>query len=118
MILLFLGGTVSSSVFSPYGTFIKMKNYAELIPVLKEIVMLAKKKDITIREVLQKLDHYGFSLIALLLVLPFMQPFPVGPLSVLGGMTFAALGWQILQKKPTPLLPKKILTLKMELISE
>jgi len=52
-----------------------MKNYAELIPVLKEIVMLAKKKDITIGEVLQKLDHYGFSLIALLLVLPFMQPF-------------------------------------------
>jgi hypothetical protein len=84
-----------------------MKNYAELIPVLKEIVMLAKKKDITIGEVLQKLDHYGFSLIALLLVLPFMQPFPVGPLSVLGGMTFAALGWQILQKKPTPMLPKK-----------
>jgi len=90
-----------------------MKNYAELIPVLKEIVMLAKKKDITIGEVLQKLDHYGFSLIALLLVLPFMQPFPVGPLSVLGGMTFTALGWQILQKKPTPMLPKKILTLRL-----
>jgi hypothetical protein len=37
-----------------------------------------------------------------------MQPFPVGPISVLGGVTFAAFGWQILKGYTTPHLPQKI----------
>lgn len=90
-----------------------MKNYSNLIPILKKIVNLSKERNITIREVLEKLNHYGFSLIALLLVLPFMQPFPVGPISVVGGMTFAALGWQILKKNNAPILPKKILDISL-----
>ena len=90
-----------------------MKNYKNLIPILKSISEISGNKKTSIGEALKKLNHYGFSLIALILVLPFMQPFPVGPISVLGGMTFAALGWQILNKKSSPILPKKVLTISL-----
>ena len=38
-----------------------------------------------------------------------MQPFPVGPLSVIGGLTIAALGMQLLKRKPFPVLPERLL---------
>jgi len=31
----------------------------------------------------------------MILVLPFLQPVPLGPLTVIGGITFAVLGFQI-----------------------
>ena len=40
-----------------------------------------------------------------------MQPFPVGPLSVIGGLTIAALGMQLLQRKPFPILPERLLVI-------
>ena len=75
-----------------------MKDYQNLIPILKKIEKLSESSPISIEKALAELDHFGFSLIALILVLPFMQPFPVGPLSVIGGLTIAALGTQLLKK--------------------
>ena len=86
-----------------------MKDYKNLIPILKKIEKLSESKAISIKTALAELDHFGFSLIALILVLPFMQPFPVGPLSVIGGLTIAALGIQLLKRKPFPILPEKLL---------
>ena len=88
-----------------------MKDYKNLIPILKKIVQLSKKQPMPIEKALAELDHFGFSLIALILVLPFMQPFPVGPLSVIGGLTIAALGLQLLKKKAFPTLPKRLLVI-------
>ena len=88
-----------------------MKDYKNLIPILKKIVQLSKKQPMPIEKALAELDHFGFSLIALILVLPFMQPFPVGPLSVIGGLTIAALGIQLLKRKPFPVLPKRLLVI-------
>jgi len=86
-----------------------MSQYSNLGAILDSLAEQAKKNPISIRDALDKLNHFGFSLIVLILVLPFMQPFPVGPISVLGGMTFAILGLQILRKYPAPVLPEKIL---------
>ena len=86
-----------------------MKDYKNLIPILKKIVKLSNGQPMPIEKALSELDHFGFSLIALILVLPFMQPFPVGPLSVIGGLTIAAMGLQLLKKKAFPTLPKRLL---------
>ena len=88
-----------------------MKDYQKLIPILKKIEKLSESNPISIEKALAELDHFGFSLIALILVLPFMQPFPVGPLSVIGGLTIAALGIQLLKRKHFPVLPKRLLVI-------
>ena len=88
-----------------------MKDYQNLIPILKKIEELSESQPMSIKKALAELDHFGFSLIALILVLPFMQPFPVGPLSVIGGLTIAALGLQLLKRKPFPTLPQKLLVI-------
>jgi hypothetical protein len=85
-----------------------MSNHRVLIQKLHGIAKKAERQPVTIEEGLSALNHFGFSFISFLLALPFMQPFPVGPISVLGGITFAAFGWQILKKYTTPHLPQKI----------
>jgi hypothetical protein len=83
-------------------------NHRALIEALHGIVKTAEHRPVSIKQGLSKLNHFGFSFISFLLVLPFMQPFPVGPISVLGGITFAAFGWQILKGYAVPHLPQKI----------
>ena len=83
-------------------------NHRALIEALHGIVKSAEHRPVSIKQGLLKLNHFGFSFISFLLVLPFMQPFPIGPISVLGGVTFAAFGWQILKGYATPRLPQKI----------
>ena len=85
-----------------------MSNHRVLIQKLRGIAKKAERRPIKIKEGLIDLNHFGFSFISFLLVLPFMQPFPVGPISVLGGITFAAFGWQVLKGYSVPHLPKKI----------
>ena len=85
-----------------------MTSHRALIQTLHGIVKKAERRPVSIKEGLLDLNHFGFSFISFLLVLPFMQPFPVGPISVLGGITFAAFGWQILKGYSGPSIPKKI----------
>lgn len=54
------------------------------------------------------LDETAYAFIAIILILPFMQPLPLGPITVIGGLTLATLGWQLLIGRDTPLLPQKI----------
>jgi hypothetical protein len=85
-----------------------MSNHQALIQKLHGIAKKAERQSVNIEEGLSALNHFGFSFISFLLALPFMQPFPVGPISVLGGVTFAAFGWQILKGYSAPHLPHKI----------
>ena len=85
-----------------------MSSHRALIKTLHGIVKKAERRPVSIKEGLLDLNHFGFSFISFLLVLPFMQPFPVGPISVLGGITFAAFGWQVLKGYSVPHLPQKI----------
>ena len=90
-----------------------MRDYKNLTLILESISEQARIKPVLIRDVLAKLDHFSFSIIALILVLPFMQPFPVGPISVLGGFIFVLLGIQVLKRYGSPIFPEKILNARI-----
>ena len=84
-----------------------MTNY-DLIAILENFAEQSKIKPLTLGEALDTLDQAGYALIALIMVLPFVQPIPLGPLTVAGGFAFAALGWQMWSGHDSPVLPKKI----------
>lgn len=90
-----------------------MSHFNSFANSLEEIVQASEKQPIPIKAILEKLDRSGFSLITLALVLPFMQPFPVGPISVLGGMTFILVGLQMWKGQSQPTLPNKILNIEL-----
>jgi hypothetical protein len=84
-------------------------SYQEILDLIHSIKEQARKKNLSRKEVLIQLDHLGPSFIALFLVLPFMQPFPVGPISVIGGLAFSLIGFNIYQNKRKLILPQKII---------
>jgi hypothetical protein len=85
-----------------------MTNYDDLIAMLENFVKQSKIKPLTLGEALDTLDQAGYALIALIMVLPFLQPIPLGPLTVVGGLAFAMLGWQMWRGHDSPVLPEKI----------
>ena len=48
-----------------------MKDYQNLIPILKKIARLSKSESMPIEKALSELDHFGFSLIAITFFLLF-----------------------------------------------
>lgn len=91
----------------------KINSYGEIIAILRHFAEEARKRPLTLGEAIDSLDQAAYALIALILVLPFMQPVPLGPLTVAGGLTFAVLGWQMWQGHDSPILPKKIRSVVM-----
>lgn len=85
-----------------------MSGYDAIVSTLARFAEQAKTQPLTLGEALDTLDEAAYALIALILVLPFLQPVPLGPLTVLGGLTFAALGWQLWRGHESPVLPEKI----------
>lgn len=85
-----------------------MSHYDELVATLERFAEQAKTQPLTLGEALDSLDESAYALIALILVLPFLQPVPLGPLTVLGGLTFAVLGWQLWHDHESPVLPENI----------
>jgi len=85
-----------------------MSAYDELVATLTRFAEESKTRPLTLGEAMDSLDNAAYALIALILVLPFMQPIPTGPLTVIGGITFATLGWQMWLGYESPVLPKKI----------
>lgn len=88
-------------------------SYDQLVAVLERFAEESKQHPLTLGEALDTLDHDAYALIALILVLPFLQPIPLGPLTVLGGLTFATLGWQLWRGHESPVLPEKIRNVAM-----
>ncbi|MGF1657529.1 MAG: exopolysaccharide biosynthesis protein [Verrucomicrobiales bacterium] len=80
---------------------------------LIECVEHAKTDGVTLGEMLTRLGRAGFCFAALLLAVPFIQPFSLGPLTMIGGITFTALGWQMGRGKQYPALPKAASELKI-----
>lgn len=81
---------------------------ATLITILNRWALQARDTELTLGEMFDSLGKSTFSLIAIVLTLPFLQPISLGPLSTVGGMTFAALGWQLYRGYPVPILSEKI----------
>lgn len=90
-----------------------MCHYQTLVDTLHAFQMQAKHRRITIGELIDSLDEAAFAFIAIILVLPFLQPLPLGPISIAGGLTFAVLGLQLLRGHESPVLPKRIRELEL-----
>lgn len=85
-----------------------MCDYATLVKTLNRFAEQSKERPLTLGEVLDTLDEAAYAFIAIILVLPFLQPLPLGPITVLGGLAFATLGWQLLHGHESPVLPRKL----------
>jgi len=81
-------------------------NQAAVESALEECLTRAQTDGVTLGEMLEKLGRAGFCFAALLLAVPFIQPFSLGPLTMIGGVTFMVIGWQMGMGKPNPALPK------------
>jgi hypothetical protein len=78
---------------------------AAIDPVLRESLGHAAGDGITLGDLLGRLDRGGFCFVAFILAMPFIQPVSLGPLTMLGGATFVALGWQLGRGRACPALP-------------
>src|ERR1017187_7370723 len=90
-----------------------MGDYQTLVANLNRFAEQSKTRPLTLGEALDTLDEAAYAFITIILVLPFMQPIPTGPLSVIGGLAFATLGWQLLRGHEAPVLPKKVRAMAM-----
>lgn len=79
-----------------------------LLDALSETAAEAKTRRVSLGEVLDRLGDAGFSLICLLVALPFLQPFNLGPLAGVGGATLIALGWQLSRGSASPWVPERL----------
>jgi hypothetical protein len=66
----------------------------------------ARGDGIQLSDVIARIGTNSFCFVAFLLAVPFVQPLPLGPLTMICGATFVALGWQMVQGKSRPELPK------------
>jgi hypothetical protein len=90
-----------------------MNDYERLVATLSRFEHEAKQRPFTLGEALDSLDGSAYALIALILAIPFVQPLPLGPVTMLGGLTFLALGWQMWRGRLSPVLPQKIRKVEM-----
>jgi hypothetical protein len=88
-------------------------NYQNLVTTLQRFADESKVRPLTFGEAIDSLDEAAYAFIAIIIVLPFLQPLPLGPITVAGGLTFAALGWQLLRGHESPVLPQKIRNITM-----
>lgn len=91
-----------------------MSSYDTIVAILQNFAERSKTQSLTLGEALDTLDEAAYAFISLILVLPFVQPVPLGPLTVLGGLTFATLGWQLARGHESPVLPHKIRAVAMK----
>ncbi|HEU4708123.1 MAG TPA: exopolysaccharide biosynthesis protein [Methylophilaceae bacterium] len=85
-----------------------MSAYKELVRVLEGFAEMSRTRSLTLGEALDTLDEAAYGFIALIIALPFLQPVPLGPFTVVGGLAFATLGWQMWHGHESPVLPKKL----------
>lgn len=85
-----------------------MENDSTLVIKLRACAERASQAELTLGEVLDSVQEAAFSFTCIVLSLPFLQPLSLGPLGTVGGLTFAALGWQLFRGHPTPLLPTRV----------
>jgi Uncharacterized ABC-type transport system, permease components len=90
-----------------------MSDYAALVATLHRCAERVKVARLTLGEVLDSLEEASFCFISIILTLPFLQPISLGPLATVGGLTFAALGWQLFRGHRSPVLPQKIRNTEM-----
>ena len=74
--------------------------------ILSDVSDRAAGEGILLSEALDQIGPHAFCFAAMLLAVPFIQPLPLGPLTMICGATFIALGWQMARGRNSPALPK------------
>jgi len=90
-----------------------MCDYQTLVNTLHGFAERAKNGHLTLGEAIDTLDEAAYAFIGIILVLPFLQPVPLGPITVAGGLAFAVLGWQLLTGHESPVLPQAVRNIEM-----
>jgi hypothetical protein len=90
-----------------------MSNQA-LIQHLEQCVARASQGPLNFGTVLHELGRDGIAMALLLLCLPFMHPFTMGPISVGGGLVMAAIGLQMARGRSELWLPGKLKDAELE----
>lgn len=80
----------------------------ELLHAIETLAVEAQDHPVTMGEVFDRLGDASFSLICILVCLPFLQPFNLGPFAGLGAANFVALGWQLWRGRRTPWVPDRL----------
>lgn len=80
---------------------------------LDECLSHASGQGILLGDMLARLGRSSFCFAALLLAVPFVQPFSLGPLTMIGGLTFMAVGWQMGTGRSRPALPTRAAALRI-----
>lgn len=83
-----------------------MNDYERLLASLSAFEQRAGRQPLTLGEALDSLHGAAYALISLILVIPLFQPIPLGPMTVLIGLTFSYLGWQMWRGRVSPTLPR------------
>ena len=65
----------------------------------------ASASGILLREMLDRLGRSSFCFAALLLAVPFVQPFSLGPFTMMAAIAIMIIGWQMGTGKAKPVLP-------------
>jgi hypothetical protein len=68
----------------------------------------------TLGEVLDGGGQSSFAFALIVLCVPFLQPISLGPLSTVGGLALAALGWQLIRGDARPWLPGKLAEARLD----
>ncbi len=87
---------------------------AELEFTLRNCRLLTDGEGFLLGDMLRQLGRSGFCFAAFLLAVPFLQPFSLGPLTMLGGVTFVVIGWQMIRGYPNPVPPKSASDLRIK----
>ncbi len=90
-----------------------MCRYAQLISTLQSLANDDHDAEHTIGAVTDNLDANAFAVSAILISLPFLQPFPLGLFALIGSAAYWSLGWQLLTKHGHFSLPNKVRAFKL-----
>jgi hypothetical protein len=85
-----------------------LSDYDTLVKTLHRFADQARERPLTLGEALGSLDEAAYAFFAIILALPFLQPVPLGPITIIGGLAFGTLGWQLLRGHESPVLPKRM----------
>lgn len=80
-----------------------------LISALESLIHPHKqtKDDHSIGELTDQLQHDAYSFSAILITLPFLQPFPIGFFALIGTAAYWSIAWQLWTNSDTLVLPTK-----------
>jgi len=81
---------------------------------LEHCVHHARGEGIALSDVISSIGTNSFCFAAFLLAVPFVQPLPLGPLTMLCGATFMGLGWQMARGRTHPELPQSAGNLRIQ----